>query len=183
MSGTINELDMFDVNETNFLRWGRFIKTLATGVDHLSGAPLVLSADRMTVVGPLVNRSANPKLAQALDVVEARRNTVANKPLLPRTLFDEVLVEQNIPVAHAPARFTQVELSQTAGEVLAIRLPNREVILAREARLANGGEYGVPVYIRDWFLGTVRGDVRSNQDRIDFNSMRVAGYSIAHCEE
>ena len=169
-------MDMFIVDDDNLQRWGQLIKTLATGIDHFVALNnLQLSPAGDSVIGPRIGAN-DPRTA----LVAALAKIAANAPMT-ATDFNVLLIQTNVTVV-LPPQCTTVEFCQTSGTNIVVRLPAKDFLLQREAKIKQGETYQPRQFLINWFATRQTAPAATVEERMQLNDNFVGDYSIAHCQ-
>lgn len=186
--------------EGDFETWGRIIKTLATGIDHMEpiGATWHVEVDPgppPAVARPPIDPAKHPEIWAVRQIIVKRQSEQSGgrpaltPPVSRAQLVD--IVDRYVPGAVIPDRFQWVEFAQDHNDVLSIRMPSAVSIVKKTAGIIGGAQpgdtspasavYSLPGFLTDWATKITAGTVVSRKDGMKVHDQRVGDYSIAHC--
>ena len=170
------------VNDSDSLKWGRFVKSWATGLDYINTAP-AQHPPQVPPAQPLPKWTLPPLNPVNFDVTTGGstvQKTIPGVLHLSTNRFTELLGHADIGTVNYPPGTTDVIIVQGNATTMVIRLPPKSVLQASEQNLLAGGAYpvlsfynplyspavGPPVNPRPPVLPDVKGIMELHANRI-----------------
>ena len=132
------------VNDADSLKWGRLVKSWATGLDYIN-TPADQHPPQQPPAAPPAWALPPLKPAYFDTTIDGKavQKAIPGVLRLSADEFEELLGKANINTVNFPPGTTEVIIVQGSATTMVIRLPPTSVLKASETNLLNGGAYPV----------------------------------------
>jgi hypothetical protein len=132
------------VNDADSLKWGRLVKSWATGLDYINTPSDQHPPQQPPKVPPAwALPPLNPAYFNATVDGNVVQKAIPGALRLSTNQFTALLASAGIGTVNYPPNTTEVIIVQGSATTMVIRLPPTSVLQASEVNLLNGGAYPV----------------------------------------
>jgi hypothetical protein len=177
------------INDPDSLRWGRLVKSWATGLNYIDTPP---AQQPPQPPAPLPAAWTLPQLAPVNFNVTIGANivqkTIPGALYLSTVQFADLVKAAGVPAVNYPPGTTEVIIVQGNANTMVLRLPPKSVLQTTEQTLLNGNAYPTPTFYDPLYTPQGGAVVHANPPMMpnhagimDLHANRIGDYTMGLC--